>query len=98
MTSKREMPMVPGSDGTPVPGMMICMRCEECRTDHRMLVGSDTPIGALPDMTKRTFKCRCRRGIPKITKMDRSLMSINGVPFMQLKGLPMFAGTKWSMN
>ena len=85
------MPMVKGSDGTMVPAMMVRMRCEECRQDHRMMVGSDVPLAAIPDITKSTFRCKCKRHIPTITKMDRSLMSINGVPFRQLKGL-----TDWS--
>ena len=85
------MPMVKGADGTMVPAMLVRMRCEECHQDHRMLVGSDVPLGALPDITKSTFRCKCKRHIPTITKMDRSLMSINGVPFRQLKGL-----TNWS--
>lgn len=91
-TSK--MPMVLGVDGTMVPSMMVRMRCERCQTDHRMLIGSDVPLALLPDMTKRTFRCECKSHIPTITKMDRSLMSINGVPFRQLKGLSMFEGTK----
>lgn len=90
--------LVPGPDGTPEPGMLIRMRCEDCLTDQRMVVAASTPLALLPDMTKRTMRCRCKRHIPRITRMDRSLMSINGVPFRQLKGLPMFAGTKWSEN
>jgi hypothetical protein len=66
--------------------MMVRMRCEACRTDHRMLVQFDTPLSALPDITKSTFKCRCKRGIPTITHMMDSLMSINGVPFKKVVG------------
>jgi hypothetical protein len=81
--------MVKGQDGTMVPSMMVRMRCEACITDHRMLVAIDTPLGALPEITKSTFRCNCKRHIPTITKMDKSLMSINGVPFAQLEGLGM---------
>ena len=90
--------MVPGPDGTPEPGMLVRMRCEACLTDHRIVVAASTPIGLLPDITKRSLRCNCRRHIPTITKMDKSLRSINGVPFKQLRGLPMFAGAKWSEN
>lgn len=90
--------LVPGPDGTPEPGMLIRMRCESCFTDHRIVVAASTPLGALPDITKRTLKCKCRSHIPTITKMDKSLMSINGVPFRQLEGLKMFAGVKESWN
>lgn len=88
--------LVPGPDGTPEPGMMIRMRCEGCFMDHRMVVAASTPIGLLPDIASRTMRCKCKRHIPTFTKMDKSLMSINGVPFRELEGLPMFAGTKWS--
>ena len=78
--------------------MLIRMRCEECGLDHRMVVAASTPIGMLPELTKSTMRCNCKRHIPTITKMDKSLMSINGVPFRKLKGLPMFLGAKWSEN
>ena len=94
--SELDMPMVKGADGQMVPSMMIRMRCEACGVDHRMLVGSDLPLAVLPDLTKRSFHCNCKRHIPTITKMDKSLMSINGVPFSRLKGLGMFNGTKES--
>lgn len=82
-----KMPRVLGASGEMVPSMMVRMRCEGCEKDHRMLVGSDTPLGLLPDICKRTFKCDCRRHIPTITKMDRSLMSVNGVPFKELAAM-----------
>lgn len=91
-----KMPMMRGQDGQLVPSMLVRMRCEECQIDHRMIVPVDTPIGALPELTKSTFRCNCKRHIPTITKMDKSLRAINGVPFPQLKGLGLFAGTEWS--
>lgn len=91
------MPKI-GPQPAAAPGMLIRMRCEACHEDHRMMVGADTPLGALPEITKRTFTCKCKRKIPTITKMDKSLMSINGVPFRELKGLSMFIGTKESKN
>lgn len=69
------------------PMMLVRMRCEACGADHRMLVSADTPLGALPQITKETFRCHCKRHIPKITTMSKSLMSINGVPFRELQGL-----------
>ena len=80
------------------PMMLVRMRCEACHEDHRMMVSAELPLAALPDLTKRTFRCDCKRHIPTITKMDKSLMSINGVPFRQLQGLSQKAKPEWSLN
>lgn len=82
-----KMPKVKGSNGQMVYSMLVRMRCESCLADHRMLVPEDMDFKHLPDVTKQTFRCNCKRGIPTITKMDRSLMSINGIPLAQLKAL-----------
>ena len=83
-------------NGQKVIMMLVRMRCEACGDDHRLVVESDLPLGRLPEITRENFRCKCKSRIPKITKMDKSLMSINAVPFRLLKGLPMFAGAKWS--
>lgn len=70
-----------------VPMLMVRMRCPACRTDHRMMVEFTTPIEALPELTKQTFRCNCKNHIPKINKntpLETSLMSINGVPYRTL--------------
>ena len=85
-------------DGKPVAMMLVRMRCEACGKDHRMLIPESTPVGALPELTKSTFRCSCKRHIPTISRMDRSLKTINGVPFEQLKGLGLFNGNEWRKN
>lgn len=91
---ERKMPLVKGSNGEMVPSMMVRMRCEACLKDHRMLVAFDLPLAMLPEITKSTFRCDCKRHIPTITKMNKSLMSINGVPFHQLEGFKNFTDVK----
>ena len=71
-----------------VPMMIVRMRCPSCRYDYRFMVGVDTPLMHLPEITKQVMRCRCKNGIPKIdknTSLDNSLMSINAVPLRVLK-------------
>ena len=84
-----KMPKVPSFHDVNqrVPAMMVRMRCESCEQEARLLVASDMPLGMLPEATKKAFRCKCRRHIPTITKMDRSLMSVNGVPFKELAAM-----------
>ncbi len=83
-------------NGQKVLMMLVRMRCEACHADHRMLIEEDMPLGRLPELTKETFRCKCKHRIPTITKMDKSLMSINAVPFSQLQNIGLFAGAKAS--
>lgn len=96
LAPKEPQQIVKMVDGRRVVCMLVRMRCERCGEDHRLVVEEDLPLARIPELTKETFRCKCKRRIPTITKMDKSLMSINAVPFRLLKGLPMFAGTKWS--
>lgn len=70
-----------------VPMMLVRMRCPSCLEDGRFLVEVNLPLAALPEVTKRSMRCKCDNHIPKIKKstpLDGSLMSINGVPFAVL--------------
>lgn len=78
-------PMMKGQDGKMVPALLVRMRCEGCRDDHRMLVPYDTPLPVLPELAKHTQRCRCRKGIPTYTDLYKSLRSINGVPLRVLR-------------
>lgn len=71
-----------------VPMMIIRMRCPECLFDYRFLVEMTTPLAALPEITKQTMRCNCKDHVPKInnhTPVEKSLMSINAVPFKKLR-------------
>lgn len=69
------------------PMMMVRMRCPSCKFDYRFMVEEDFPLEHLPEMTKKVMRCNCKNGIPKIDKntpIQKSLMSINGVPLRTL--------------
>lgn len=71
-----------------IPMMMVRMRCPACLFDYRFMVEVNTPLAALPDLTKQVMRCKCKNHIPKINKntaLESSLMSINAVPFKVLK-------------
>lgn len=71
-------------DRIKTPTVLIRMRCPECLYDYRFLVQIDTPITDLPEIAKQIMACKCDNHIPKIkksTSLDKSLMSINGIPF-----------------
>lgn len=82
------VPMVNGQ-----PMMLVRMRCPACAFDYRFLVQVDLPLMDLPEVTKKTMRCKCRNKIPKIdrnTPIESTLMSINAVPFKDLKERQLF--------
>lgn len=70
------------------PMMMIRMRCPACLCDGRFLVEATTPLEVLPEIAKQVMRCWCDNHVPKIfrnTPIETTLMSINAVPFSELK-------------
>jgi len=70
-----------------MPMMLVRMRCPACRYDYRFGVPIDMPLVHLPDITKQVMRCNCKDHIPKIgkwTPIQKTLMSINGVPLRKL--------------
>lgn len=74
--------------GLAVAMVLIRMRCPACNHDHRFIIDSKTPLPEIPSVTKQVMRCKCSNHVPKIdhnTPLEGTLMSINAIPFRELK-------------
>ena len=75
--------------------MKVRMRCPECLFQQDIDVDEKVDAGFLPEITKSKMRCICPDKIPKIktnTHLDKSIVSINGVPIQELKELTKVKG------
>lgn len=72
--------------------MKVRMRCPECFFEQDIEVDERMDLTLVPEWTREKMVCLCENKIPKIksnTPLDKSMVSINGVPLGELKLLTM---------
>ena len=70
--------------------MQVRIRCPECFFEQDIGVDEKVDMGFIPEIAKANMRCICLDKIPKLSKntpIEKSMVSINGVPIGHLKAL-----------